>query len=366
MRNMILEDITKRYMKKRAALALLGLMLIIFTMLTGCGKEESSLAYREVESVKQIIDHINEIEKGAKASGKAEKSAAVEETKTSDEPSSEGEAANEEESGTLEEASAGDTGEDASSLANEEEAPEKLIFRDVFEVEYETVINPNIAKKTYDDQAFIKDGDIMRYTDGPYSLGIDVSHHQGDIDWNAVKAAGFDFAILRIGYRGYAQEGTLNADKKFEEYYTKAKEAGLKVGVYFFAQAVNEEEAREEAEFVLGILNGRSLELPVVYDPESILDDEARTDDVSGQQFTANTAVFCRLIEEGGYSPMIYANMLWEAFELDLEKLADYPIWYADYEDKPHTPYAFKIWQYTNEASVPGVSGVCDIDIMLE
>ena len=335
MRNTILSDITKRNMRKKAAV-LLCLMLIVFTMLTACGKEESSLAYGEDESVKQILDHSNEIEKGAKASGEAEKSAAGEETKTSDEASSEG------------------------------EAPEKLIFRDVYEVEYETVINPNIAKKTYRDQAFIKDGDIMRYTDGPYSLGIDVSHHQGDIDWNAVKSDGFDFAILRIGYRGYAQEGVLNADKRFEEYYTKAKEAGLKVGVYFFAQAVNEEEAREEAEFVLGILNGRSLELPVVYDPESILDDEARTDDVSGQQFTANTAEFCRLIEEGGYSPMIYANMLWEAFELDLEKLADYPIWYADYEDKPQTPYAFKIWQYTNEAAVPGVSGVCDIDIMLE
>ncbi|MCR5053922.1 MAG: glycoside hydrolase family 25 protein [Lachnospiraceae bacterium] len=247
--------------------------------------------------------------------------------------------------------------------AEEQETP--FIFRDVFGVEYETVINPDIPAKPYSDDAFNKNGDIMSYSGGDYSLGIDVSHHQGYIDFNAVKEAGYDFVIARIGYRGYGEEGSLNADREFDNYYRDAKAAGLQVGAYFFAQAVNEEEAKEEADFVLGILNGRELDLPVVYDPESILDDVARTDNVSGEQFTANTKVFCETIAEAGYEPMIYANMLWEAFELDLSKLEGYPIWYADYEDKPQTPYDFVIWQYTNEGSVPGVEGVCDIDIMI-
>ena len=139
----------------------------------------------------------------------------------------------------------------------------------------------------------------------------------------------------------------------------------MEQGVYFFAQAINEAEAKVEADFALKSLAGRSLDLPVVYDPESILDDVARTDNVSGQQFTANTKVFCETIKAAGYEPMIYANMLWEAFELDLSRLKGYPIWYADYEDKPQTPYDFVIWQYTNEGSVPGVEGVCDIDIWI-
>ena len=240
-----------------------------------------------------------------------------------------------------------------------------FVFRDVFGVEYETVINPSIPAKIYPDESFKKNGDAIVYLDGEYSLGIDVSHHQGYIDFNAVKNAGYDFVIARIGYRGYSEEGSLNADREFENYYTNARAAGLKAGAYFFAQAVNEEEAKEEADFVLSILNGRKMDLPIVYDPESILDDVARTDNVSGEQFTANTKVFCETITEGGYDPMIYANMLWEAFKLDLTQLKEYPIWYADYEDKPQTPYDFVIWQYTNEGNVPGVEGVCDIDIRI-
>lgn len=241
-----------------------------------------------------------------------------------------------------------------------------LIFRDVFGVEYETTINPNVPKKEYADEEFIHDGDRLEYTGGEYLLGVDVSHHQGYIDWNQVKAAGYDFTILRIGYRGYGKTGSVNKDREFENYYKGAKAAGLKVGVYFFAQAINEAEAKEEADFVLNTLAGRELDMPVVYDPESILDDEARTDNVSGEQFTANTKVFCETIAEGGYDPMIYANMLWEAFELDLEQLSGYPLWYADYEPVPQTPYDFDIWQYSNEGNVPGISGVCDLDIWIK
>ena len=112
-------------------------------------------------------------------------------------------------------------------------------------------------------------------------------------------------------------------------------------------------------------LSGYNLQLPVVFDPESILDDDARTDHVSGEQFTKNTEAFCSAIEAAGYDAMIYSNMLWEAYELDLEKLSAYPVWYADYELKPQTPYHFEVWQYTNQGSVDGINGRTDINIQL-
>ena len=105
--------------------------------------------------------------------------------------------------------------------------------------------------------------------------------------------------------------------------------------------------------------------MPVVYDPEHILEDEARTDGVTGEQFTQNAKVFCKEIEEAGYDAMIYSNMLWEAYELDLEKLLDYPIWYADYEELPQTPYRFSMWQYSSTGSVPGIEGNVDLNIQL-
>lgn len=248
-----------------------------------------------------------------------------------------------------------------------EKEPEILQFVDVYGQQYSVEINQNIAKKQYNDTLFIHDGDRLTYADEKYTsrLGIDVSYHQGEIDWKKVKAAGYDFAFIRIGYRGYAEAGTVNVDIRFDEYIQQAQNAGLDVGVYFFSQAVNEEEAREEAKFVLDHLSGYNLQLPVVFDPESILDDDARTDHVSGEQFTKNTEAFCSAIEAAGYDAMIYSNMLWEAYELDLEKLSAYPVWYADYELKPQTPYHFEVWQYTNQGSVDGINGRTDINIQL-
>ena len=244
---------------------------------------------------------------------------------------------------------------------------EILHFVDVFQQEYEVEIDPDIPKHPYDLSAFSRDGQMLKYEDNVYTsrLGIDVSHHQGSIDWKKVANQGFEFAILRIGYRGYGKEGLVNPDKKFAEYIRGAKEAGLDVGVYFFAQAINEEEAQEEAEFVINLLDGEKLDLPVVYDPESILDDEARTDDVSGEQFTKNTVAFTKAIKDAGYEPMVYSNMLWEAFELDLKELPDIPVWYADYEPLPQTPYRFTMWQYSNEGNVSGILGDVDLDIQL-
>ena len=262
--------------------------------------------------------------------------------------------------------------EDQNNSANEavaevEAQPEILNFVDVFGEEYQMEINPDVEKHKYDLEKFVHEGDRLTYLDDEYEyrLGVDVSRHQGWIDWEKVKAAGYEFAIIRVGYRGYGEEGLVCLDEQFDTNIQNAQAAGLDVGVYFFAQAINEEEAKEEAEFVLEQIAGYELQLPVVYDPESILGDEARTDDISGEQFTKNTEVFCSTIEDAGYQPMVYSNMLWEAYELDLEYLEGYPIWYADYELLPQTPYHFDFWQYTNEGSVDGIEGRTDLNIQL-
>ena len=248
----------------------------------------------------------------------------------------------------------------------ETKEPEILHFVDVYQNPYQVEINPNVEKHDYKDEAFVHNGDRLSYegdSNYTYRLGVDVSEHQGYVDWQALKDSGFEFAFIRLGYRGYGQEGRICLDREFHRNIQNAQAAGFDVGVYFFAQAVNEEEALEEANFVLQNLEGYTLQLPVVYDPESILDDEARTDNVSGEQFTKNTEVFCSAVADAGYDPMIYANMLWEAFELDLEELSEYPLWYADYEPTPQTPYHFRFWQYTNQGQVPGITGNTDLNI---
>ncbi len=245
--------------------------------------------------------------------------------------------------------------------------PEMISFVDVYQKEYEIAINPNVTKCIYEKDAFSLSNGRMSYGGQGYTyrLGIDVSKYQGDIDWQKVKADGVEFAFIRLGFRGYGEEGTLNLDDKFEQNLREAAAAGIDVGVYFFAQAINEEEAVEEAEFVLDHLEGYDLQMPIVYDPETIQDDEARTDFVSGEQFAKNTAAFCETIEAAGYKSMFYCNMVWQAYKLELEELSKYPIWYADYERYPQTPYHFEIWQYSDEGTVDGIEGSVDLNIQM-
>lgn len=247
------------------------------------------------------------------------------------------------------------------------DGPAMLEFVDSYGATYQMEVNSSVAPNLYDNQGFLRNGSRMSYGGEGYSyrLGIDVSHYQGDIDWQKVKAAGIEFVFVRLGYRGYGQDGVLKLDTNFEKNMEGARAAGLDVGVYFFAQAVNETEAVEEAEFVLEHLMEYDLQMPVVYDPESVVHEEARTDNVTGEQFTKNTKAFCEAIEKSGYDAMVYCNMTWQAFKLDLEELEEYPIWYADYEEYPQTPYHFEIWQYSNEGTVDGIQGNVDLNIQM-
>lgn len=244
---------------------------------------------------------------------------------------------------------------------------EKVIsFVDAQGEYHELTVDSDVEENSYTAENFVLDGEFMTYEDDYYtsSVGVDVSKFQGDINWKKVAAAGIEYAFIRVGYRGYS-EGKLNLDEQFKKNIKGAIKAGLDVGVYFFSQAISEEEAREEAEFVMDAVEGYDLQLPIVYDPESILNEEARTDDVSAEQFTKNTVAFCKAIEEGGYDAMVYANLMWQAYKLELGELTDIPMWYADYESKPQTPYHFEYWQYTSTGSVDGISGDVDLDIRL-
>ena len=154
-------------------------------------------------------------------------------------------------------------------------------------------------------------------------------------------------------------------DDRFYENLRDAKEQGLKTGVYFFSAAISEEEAREEAAFVLQAIEGQEMEMPIVFDTEPILYDTARTDELTGKQLTKITAAFCDAVQAAGYQPMVYANAKRLTTVLYLEELTAYPLWLADYRMQPDFPYAFTMWQFTESGKVPGIEGAVDIDLYL-
>lgn len=214
----------------------------------------------------------------------------------------------------------------------------------------------------YAPEDFQQTDSFLSCSAGSVAVGIDVSSHQQQIDWQAVKDADIQYAFVRLGYRGYEQ-GTLNADSFAIQNLNGAKDAGLLVGAYFFSQAVSVEEAREEALFALDILDGMQLTLPLVYDWEYI-NETARTANVDRQTLTACTLAFCQEVEKAGYDAMIYFNSSQGRDLLELEKLEMYPWWLAKYDLKAEFLCRVDLWQYTNTGSVPGIRGNVDIDLM--
>lgn len=215
---------------------------------------------------------------------------------------------------------------------------------------------------------FVTDADgNLTYVGSEYtaSRGVDVSSYQGEIDWQQVYESGVRFAIIRAGGTYYGS-GELYEDDNLIKNIEGAKSAGLRVGVYFFSQAISEDEARREAKFVAQLLDGRELDLPVFFDWERIGNDEARTDDVENETLTSCAVAFCEEIKSAGYEAGVYVYNSTGYYGYDLKRLQDYTIWGVGIGSYPCFYYAHEVWQYSFSGSVPGIDADCDLDMMFE
>lgn len=194
--------------------------------------------------------------------------------------------------------------------------------------------------------------------------GVDVSAFQGDIDWHRVRKSGIQFAMIRLGYRGYGAAGKLVEDEYVAQNLKGATEAGLSIGAYFFSQATNIQEVDEEIDFLLKSLGSYTLDMPIVLDWEYI-SETARTAHVDRRTLTDCILHFCQVMEEKGFQPMIYFNWNQSTRMLYLNELEDYPFWLALYQDRMTYPYRVEMWQYTCTGRVPGISGDVDINVFM-
>jgi len=190
-------------------------------------------------------------------------------------------------------------------------------------------------------------------------VGIDVSKWQGDIDWKAVAESGIDFAIIRCGYRG-ASTGTLVEDPYFKKNIEGATKNGIKVGVYFYSQAITQVEAVEEASMALELVKGYHLQLPIFVDTES---SGGRGDNISKEDRTQFLKAFCETVKNAGYKPGVYSGRYWYTNKVNASELEQYHIWVAQYNTECTYNGRYDIWQYTDSGTVPGIKGKVDMDI---
>lgn len=203
---------------------------------------------------------------------------------------------------------------------------------------------------------YVENGQVVSHT------GIDVSKYQGRIDWEKVAADGVEFVFLRLGLRGY-ESGKLVEDETFQTNIQGALAHGIKVGVYFFSQAITQEEAVEEANFVLERIAPYQIECPVVFDVEKVNSNTARMNQLTPQERTDVTIAFMDAIEAAGYKSMFYHNMETALILLELERLQDYDRWFAYYGEDLYYPYAYGVWQYSEKGRIDGISAEVDMNI---
>lgn len=233
-------------------------------------------------------------------------------------------------------------------------------------------INTNLAMHDYDEAGFkITENENEIPTNVEYYendklvsyKGIDVSKYNGDIDWTKVKADGVDYAMLRAVVRGYGTEGNLKTDEAFEKNAREATENGLSIGAYVFSQAITVEEAIEEAELVLSMVEPYDIKYPIVMDIEEIQNDDGRTEALSPKELTDIALAFCNKIKEAGYTPMIYCNLKGFIGLLEFERLEGIEKWYAYYGNELYFPYEVSMWQYSSTGKVDGINGNVDLNI---
>ena len=196
-------------------------------------------------------------------------------------------------------------------------------------------------------------------------VGVDVSAFQHDIDWNQVKASGVDFAMLRLGYRGWGAKGTLVEDEYIQQNLAGTAASGIPIGAYFFSQATTLDEVHEEIEFMLEILGDYQLDYPIVLDWEVANPTEGRVRNVTRRELTDMLRYFCDEMSARGFDPMVYFNWTQASRMIYLSELEDYPFWLALYQDRMTFPFRVEMWQYTSEGKVPGIEGDVDINVYI-
>lgn len=210
-------------------------------------------------------------------------------------------------------------------------------------------------------------GRFSHYEEGNLvsQTAVDVSDLQGKIDWERVSEDGIDFAMIRLGRRGYT-EGNIYLDNYYYENVSGVQSEGMPFGVYFFSQAITEDEAIEEANFVIKHLSGSGISYPVVFDHEPVESADGRANNLSKNELTHITKAFCQKIEDAGYTPMIYGNAF-DMERLNLNDLKGIDVWYAEYESsQPTGQFDFAMWQYSSTANVSGINTQADLSILFK
>ncbi len=220
-----------------------------------------------------------------------------------------------------------------------------------------THVDVRTGKKWYGDEVHGNNSvtdDFYKYFGGEDMKGIDVSVHNGDIDWGKVKAAGIDFAILRAGYGKLAKQ----KDAKFEDNYKGAKDAGIPVGAYWYSYAATPEEAKQEAEVCVSILKGKQFEFPIFFDQE-----EKTTLDTGKANCSAMIRAFCDVLEANGYWVGLYTSRSCLSTHIEDDIKTRYALWAAEWSDKLRYDGPVGIWQHSEKGKVDGISGNVDLDI---
>ena len=229
------------------------------------------------------------------------------------------------------------------------------------------LISPYLAKNNYDFTKMEEKAGLRRYMENGKKIsyvGVDISKESGDVNFNGLKAAGVDYVMIRLGGRGYST-GQITVDESFKKNIEGAIAEGLGVGVYFYSQAISQDEAAQEAAVVIQNLEPYKahIKYPVAFDMEYVPNDEARIDGLSREDRTNIALSFMESVKAAGYVPMVHGDKEWLIKEIDLAKLKDYDVWLTQEADIPDYPYEYAMWRYSTKGVVNGIKGDANLNI---
>lgn len=229
------------------------------------------------------------------------------------------------------------------------------------------LISPYLTKNTLDFTKMEDKAGLKRYMENGRKtsyVGVDISKHTGKVNFSSLKAAGVDYVMIRLGSRGYST-GQITLDENFKENIEGAIAAQLDVGIYFYSQAISQDEAVQEANFVVQNLEPyrAHVKYPVAFNMGFVSNDKSRIEGLSREDKTAVTVSFLDAVRASGYVPMVYGDKEWLIKEVDLTKLQDYDVWLSQEEEIPDYPYRYAMWQYNTDGVLNGIDGGADLNI---